>query len=107
MTDAFKDALWWTVQNAVGGQIMPLGVGKDWKITFMKKLQDKNCYFLSWKKAPPYVQINTIFEGKIVIILLPISLNICFGCSKEQSHWDGSFDYPQHMFRFRNMKIIF
>ena len=30
-------------------------------------------------------------------IFLSISLNICFGCSKEPSHWDGSFEYPQHM----------
>ena len=26
------------------------------------------------------------FERKIVNIFLPISLNICFGCSKEPSH---------------------
>ena len=32
------------------------------------------------------VQINKIFEGKIVNIFLPISFNICFGCSKEPSH---------------------
>ena len=32
------------------------------------------------------------FECKIVNIFLPISLNICFGCSKEPSHWDSSFD---------------
>ena len=37
----------------------------------------------------------------------PISLNICFGCSKEPSHWDGSFDYTQHMFLSRNKKNIF
>ena len=36
---------------------------------------------------------------------LPISFNICFGCSKEPSHWDGSFEYPQHMFWLRNKKI--
>ena len=30
---------------------------------------------------------------------------MCFGCSKEPSH--GSFEYPQHMFWFRNKKIIF
>ena len=24
-----------------------------------------------------------------------------FGCSKEPSHWDGSFEYPQHMFWLR------
>ena len=26
------------------------------------------------------------FEGKIVNIFLPISFNICFGCSKEPPH---------------------
>ena len=31
---------------------------------------------------------------------------MCFGCSKEPSHWDGSFEYPQHMFWLRN-KISF
>ena len=34
------------------------------------------------------------FERLIVIIFLPIGLNICFGCSKESSHWDGSFECP-------------
>ena len=40
-----------------------------------------------------------IFECKIEIvnIILPISFNICFGCSKEPSHRDGSFEYPQHV----------
>ena len=27
-----------------------------------------------------------IYDGKIVNIFLSISLNICFGCSKEPSH---------------------
>ena len=27
---------------------------------------------------------------------------MCFGCSKETSHRDGSFEYPQHMFWLRN-----
>ena len=31
-----------------------------------------------------------------------ISSNICLGCLKELSHWDGSFEYPQHMFWLRN-----
>ena len=35
---------------------------------------------------------------------LPIDFNICFGCSKEPSHRDGSFEYPQHMFWLRNKK---
>ena len=37
------------------------------------------------------------FQRKIVNIFLPINFNICFGCSKEPSHWDGSFEYPQHI----------
>ena len=27
---------------------------------------------------------------------------MCFGCQKELSHLDSSFEYPQHMFCFRN-----
>ena len=27
-----------------------------------------------------------------------------FGCSKEPSHRDGSFEFPQHMFWLRNKK---
>ena len=38
------------------------------------------------------------------VIVLPISLNMCFGCSKEPSHRDGSLEYPQHMFWVRNKK---
>ena len=45
-------------------------------------------------------------KRKIVIIIISISWNMCFGCSKELSHWDGSFGYPQHMFWLRNKKII-
>ena len=44
---------------------------------------------------------------KIVIIFLSISLNMCFGCSKDPSHRDGSFEYPQHMFWLKNKKNIF
>ena len=31
----------------------------------------------------------------------------CLGCSKEPSHWDSSFENPQHMFWLRNKKNIF
>ena len=44
---------------------------------------------------------------KIVNIFLPISFNICFGCSKEPSQCDGSFEYPQHMFWLRKRKLYF
>ena len=43
---------------------------------------------------------------KIVIIFLAVSLNMCFGCSKELAHRDGSFEYPQHLFSLRD-KIIY
>ena len=48
------------------------------------------------------VQMNKNFERKIAIIFLSINFNICFGCSKERSHREGSFEYPQHMFWLRN-----
>ena len=32
---------------------------------------------------------------------------MCFGCSKELSHRDGSFEYPQYMFWWRNKKNNF
>ena len=32
------------------------------------------------------VKINKIFQCKIVNIILLISFNICFGCTKEPSH---------------------
>ena len=51
--------------------------------------------------------VNKIFGLKIVNIFLPISFNIRFGCSKEPSQQDGSFEYPQHMFWLRNKKVNF
>ena len=51
--------------------------------------------------ARVYVQLSKISERKIMIIFLSISLNMCLGCSKEPSHWDSSFEYPQHMFWLR------
>ena len=32
---------------------------------------------------------------------------MCFGCSKEPSHRDGSLEYLQHMFWLRNKKNYF
>ena len=50
---------------------------------------------IEWSFIGP---VKQSFKPKIAIIFLPISLNISFGCSKEPSHRDGSFEYPQHMF---------
>ena len=49
--------------------------------------------------------MNKICESKIVKIFIPISFNICFGCSKDPSHSDRSFEYPQQMFWLRNKKM--
>ena len=42
-----------------------------------------------------------------MINFLRISSNIYSECSKEPSHRDGSFEYPQRMFWLRNRKNIF
>ena len=41
------------------------------------------------------LRVSKLFEHKIAIISLSISLNICCGNSKEPSQWDGSFEYLQ------------
>ena len=49
--------------------------------------------------------MNKKLQCKIAINFL-ISC-ICFWFSKEPSHLDDSFEYPEHRFWFRNKKIIF
>ena len=44
---------------------------------------------------------------KIAIIFLSIGLSMCFGCLKEPSYQDASFEYRQHMVRLRNKKNNF
>ena len=46
--------------------------------------------------------VKQIFQCKIVIFYLYISLSMCFECSKELFHLDSSFEYQQHMFWVRN-----
>ena len=52
----------------------------------------------------PVKEINL---RKTALIFLSISLNMCFGCSKEPSRRDGSFEYPQHTFWLRKKKNNF
>ena len=60
-------------------------------------------------------KLNCMYTGldkqknsrKIVNIFLPIIFSVCFGWSKEPSHWDGTFENPYHMFGLKNKKIIF
>ena len=44
---------------------------------------------------------------KIAIIFLSVSLNMCFGCSKEPSHRDSFFEYPQKYVWLGNKKNNF
>ena len=45
---------------------------------------------------------------KIAIIFFSINLNMRFGAQKNRLiDWDGSFEYPQHMFWLRNKKNNF
>ena len=46
-------------------------------------------------------------QGKIAIIILYIRLNMCFGCTKEPSYRDGSFECSKHRFCLEIRKIMF
>ena len=65
-------------------------------------------WYAAWSHEPMYailyllhwLRLANFSAGRIMIIRLSISLNMCFGCSKETSHWDGSFEHPQHLFLY-------
>ena len=46
-------------------------------------------------------------QDKIAIIILYICLNMCFGCTKEPSYRDGSFECSQQRFWLEIRKIMF
>ena len=72
-------------------------------------LRNKYCFQRCALPLPNYThrKVREFYERKIVIIFLPINFNMCFGCSKEPSHCDGSFEYPQHVFWMRNKENSF
>ena len=39
-----------------------------------------------------------VYLSEIAFVFLPTNSNLCFGCSGEASHWDGSFEHPQYRF---------
>ena len=70
-----------------------------------------------WVGMGPFISSSLQEESQMTEILLIrtllsltqwiyLCLNVCFGCSKEPSQWDGSFEYPQHKFWLRNIMII-
>ena len=71
----------------------PKGINENNPVVCFNKVADESYkfpdfsiskYIRCMKTAQVY--INKIFQPKIVNIFLPISFNICFGCSKELSH---------------------
>ena len=64
--------------------------------------------WLSRKNSYPHtLDSYTNFQCTIVNIFLPIIFSICFGCSKELSHPDGSFEYPQLRLWLKIRKLFF
>ena len=53
----------------------------------------------------PLHSLNYNHEISIKLLFMYNSLNVSFGCSKEPSHRDGSFEYPQHILLLRYKKI--
>ena len=62
-----------------------------------------------WKERPWFSQPVQWSRDKQKKLALNCNyfLIICCGCSKEPSHWDDSFEYPQNMFWLRNKKNNF
>ena len=65
----------------------------------------KVCIYAKLPKSHDRPSDKQKFWRKIVIIFLSISSNVCFGCSKEPSHWDRSFEHLKHMYWLRNKKM--
>ena len=98
------------VETKIGTKLIKrfTGLG-DVSAIHMETVDISYMIYLKYKKIYKiYIgQDKQNFECKNVNIFLSSNLNICFGCSKEPSQWDGSFEYPQHMFWLINKKIYF
>ena len=62
------------------------------------------CLISQPKHLDPDRQIFLAYT--FVILFLPTNSNMCFGCSKEPSNCDGSFEDLQHMFWLRNEYVL-
>ena len=49
---------------------------------------------------------TVLFCNHNIFFFSPI-LNMCFGCSKGPSYWDGSFEYPQHFTHGKIKMLIY
>ena len=52
------------------------------------------------------MSLNKTFQRKIVNIFFTKIFSICFQCSKEPFHREGSFEYPRCTFWLRNKKTF-
>ena len=65
-------------------------------------LKDNFAYVGAFVGKCMYRIVAEYWSIKFLFFVLSISLNMCFGCSK-----DLSFEHPQHMFWLRNKKNNF
>ena len=93
--------------NEVAQKILVLRAGDNFLSKYVSTHHNSYTACSENSNATSLDKQNKNFQHKIVNISIPINLSICFGCSKEPSHWDGSSEYPQYMFWLRNKKIMF
>ena len=82
-----------------------LTAGSNISITFTVCEKNAELWWCSsiLQEHYPGPQIR-VGNGKLFFLFL--NQNICYGYSKEPSHWDGSFEHPKHMFKLMDKKII-
>ena len=71
--------------------------------SYKEELSEKYCIELEKNKN----KNQSLQRRKKSAILVDWFPHPYFGCSKETSHPDSSFEYPQHMFWLRNKKNNF
>ena len=59
-----------------------------------------------WLRNKKKVNRPIVKSASKKLIFLVLNQNICFGCSKEPSHLDGPFEYPQHMLEIMGKKVF-
>ena len=105
------EPLWHSAVTSASWRQPPRETFRTSKVTWRRRLAACSPLVSTWTPIwgmlIPSLRWVEKCQCKIAIIFLSISLSMCFGCLKEPSHWDGSYEYPQHMFWLRNKKINF
>ena len=67
----------------------------------------KNELMNSMKQDPLYLGLWLYTDLRIRSFFFSfLNQNICCGCSKEPSRWDGYFEHPKHLSKLLDKKII-